>query len=152
MYEAIVIKSNEKICNIIDLTKEYFRNYISNGNILIKEHRIIIKKNYFTKAAEAFADFIIRDYVFFLVYLYLYEWDFEFSDKDRNYITKKVLREVLNYKNHAVSKSIKNKLLDFSNDFCFINIDGFMRFSMREYDNIILDLADIFMEEVLCKS
>lgn len=152
MYERIVLKSNENICNITAFTRKFFKKEIASGKLFISNGRIIIEKECFKQASKTFTEFIIRDYVFFLVSLYVYECDFEFTNSNRHYIVGKILEQFFSGEDICIRDSVEGKLVYFAEKFSTVSIDGFIRFSMREYDNIVLDLADIFIDEILCNS
>ncbi len=116
-----------------------------------KEFKIIIEKNSFIELAGTFADFIIRDYVFFLVCRYLEVYNTSKTTFDRYLIYEKVIKKVYDMENNNILVDVVRKLVDFSNEYCVINLDGFMKFVMKDYDDLILDRTDDFIDEILAE-
>lgn len=116
-----------------------------------KEFKIILEKNSFINLAGTFADFIIRDYVFFLVCRYLEVYNSSKTTFDRFLIYEKVIKKVYNMENNDILVEVVRKLIDFSNSYRVINLDGFMKFVMKDYDNFILDRTDDFIDEILAE-
>ena len=130
MDEFLIIKSKEDIEDLFLYIKRHIRNKKAVKYSQGKYNKIYIDKNELNDAMEAFADFIIRNYAFFLIKDYFNE---EYSLLDI------MDSSIKNFHNGSIVKNIKNDMEEFSNKYDEINIQGYLMFAFRKYEDMIYD-------------
>ena len=136
MDDFIIIKSKEDIEDLFLYIKRYLKiKYKIKHAVDYKAdvlNKIYIKKESFNKAMEAFADFIIRNYVFFFVEDYIDDGYYgEISPYEL------LVSAISDYKSGMIIKKIARDMEEFSTKFNEINLSGYLMFTFRKYEELI---------------
>ncbi len=132
----MVIKSKEDIEDLFLYIKRYLKDEYNREfavkYIIDDYYKIYIDKKSYNIALEAFADYLIRNYVFFFVQDYM---DSEYNDDIS--LLDLLVESIINYKNRLIVNKIIDDMSEFSKLFKEINIAGYLIFTFRNYESLI---------------
>lgn len=158
----IIIKSHEDLTQIYLFAKRYINDKFQIDNMRYENtdgYKIYVEKSCFNKASEAFAEYLIRNYVFFFVQEFIDSINYEISFEDEIDLTESLSLAAINCKNPNILDVIKKDLEEFAKIYSEINLDGFVIFSFRKYEQTICDCiseeliaikAEEEYEKILC--
>lgn len=140
--QYIAIKSNE------DLTQLYFfvkrcindKSHVTNVQYdNTNRHIIYVDKSCFNKASEAFAEYLVRNYVFFFIQELKESINYDISYDEEIELGELLSLSVINCQSPNIINEIKEELEEFSKMYSEINLDGFVIFVFRKYEQAICD-------------
>lgn len=137
MIEVISLKSKDDLEPLAITMQIYLlEKYRMHNKInFIREHGfsyINIDKHCFSKAAEAFSEYIIENMVFFFILDVLDEYIFELPKTSTCLILEKIRSCKASTEVMEIKREIWDRLMHFANEYNQINVTGFLTFSIND--------------------
>ncbi len=141
MGEFVVLRSKENLEELADFcTEQLYLNYKIKRALKYKNNQLFIKKKFLTPTMKIVAFYIICKFLTEKLISYLYE-DFDYKNLFDD------IKEILKpYNKDYIFVKTEDKLTLFSNEFKYINLDGFLRFGLNGDKHAINELS----QKVLC--
>ena len=140
--QYIAVKSNEDLTQLYLFLKRYMNDKCQEYNVQYNKtnsYIIYVDKSCFNKASEAFAEYLVRNYVSFFIQELKESINYDISYDEEIELGDLLFQSVINCQKQKIINEIKEEIEEFSKTYSEINLDGFVTFAFRKYEQAICD-------------
>lgn len=140
--QYIAVKSNEDLTQLYLFLKRYMNDKCQEYNVQYNKtnsYIIYVDKSCFNKASEAFAEYLVRNYVSFFIQELKESINYDISYDEEIELGELLSQYVINCQKPKIINEIKEEIEEFSKTYSEINLDGFVIFAFRKYEQAICD-------------